>query len=87
MRFDVSRRFGLKDPMMVAILLAVFLGCFGLLRFGYGSYQKIVYPYMTNLGEPPLAQAIQILHRGGTPYRKLDSPPYTLVPYGPFYIG
>lgn len=48
---------------------------------------KIGYPFALGLGESPLMQAVMRLSEGRIPYRELSSPPYSLVPYGPVYLG
>lgn len=47
---------------------------------------RITYPYLTNLGEPALAQSIRFLRLGIWPYHDLSQPPYSVVPYGPVYL-
>lgn len=47
---------------------------------------KIFYPYLTNLGEPALAQSIRLTGLGIWPYHDLSQPPFSVVPYGPVYL-
>ncbi len=47
---------------------------------------KISYPYLTNLGEPALAQSIRLTGLGIWPYHDLSQPPFSVVPYGPVYL-
>ena len=54
--------------------------------FFHDAYFKIFFPYMTNLGEPSMAQAIMTFQKGIWPYHDLRNPPYCLVPYGPVYL-
>ena len=67
-------------------VLAAMAGCYGVLVFSYSAFLKINYPYMVNLGEPPLSQAVRFVYEGKIPYRDLSNPPYSLVPYGPVYL-
>lgn len=60
-----------------AACLAVFIDLTGL---------KVGYPFALGLGESPLMQAAMHLADGRIPYRELNSPPYSLVPYGPVYL-
>lgn len=54
--------------------------------FCYRAVYKIGYPYLGNLGEPALAQAVKSFAEGRNPYHNLENPPYSLVPYGPVYL-
>ncbi len=64
--------------------------------FGIGAYVaavfifmaavKMDYPYAIGLGEPPMAQTIARSMEGHNPYKDLNEPPYSLVPYGPVFI-
>jgi hypothetical protein len=70
----------------VAEALLLTAGLYGLIGFCYVAFLKMNYPYMTNLGEPPMAQAILSFAAGKIPYHDLRFPPYSLVPYGPVYL-
>ncbi|MCG3175113.1 MAG: hypothetical protein MOGMAGMI_00035 [Candidatus Omnitrophica bacterium] len=48
---------------------------------------KMGYPFALGLGEAPLMQAVMRLAAGQVPYRELSTPPFSLVPYGPVYLG
>ncbi len=61
-------------------------GWYGVISFIYTACLKISYPYMVNLGEPALFQAIRFTAEGKIPYHDLSQPPYSLVPYGPVYL-
>ena len=74
----------LARKALLFVLIAA--GLYGVLAFSFTACLKINYPYMVNLGEPPLSQAIHSVLKGKIPYRELSSPPYSLVPYGPVYL-
>ncbi len=58
---------------------------YGALVFLYTGFLKLQYPYLIGLGEGPYSQAIAVLSRGIIPWRDINTPPFTLVPYGPVY--
>ena len=65
---------------------ALAAGAYGAVVFFYLAVLKLRYPYMVNLGEPALSQAVRLVSQGHLPYRDLHSPPFTLVPYGPVFL-
>lgn len=87
----IDRLIGLVRPhqksfQQLTFGLSCLLGAWGLFWFVWSSYHKIMYPYALNLGEPALAQTIEMMRVGIMPYRDLNTAPFSLTPYGPVYL-
>lgn len=79
-----------KSPSSFAWIfsaLAVLCAAAGAAAFLARAATKITYPYLTNLGEPALAQSIRFVQQGIWPYHDLANPPFSVVPYGPVYLA
>lgn len=76
---------GQDSTRRILSVLILLIAAAGALRFVGTGVHDITYRYSLNLGEAPLAQSILLLKEGISPYRKLDKPPYSLMPYGPVY--
>lgn len=70
----------------ISVIAAVWAGLAAGVFLVRGAF-RIIYPYLTNLGEPALAQTIRYVQMGIWPYHDLTSPPFSVVPYGPVYLG
>jgi len=70
----------------ILVWACVVAGAWALFSFCYRAAVRTAFPYSVNLGEPALAQTIHRFAQGIIPYRVLDGPPYSLVPYGPVYL-
>ncbi|MCA9396165.1 MAG: hypothetical protein KC649_03250, partial [Candidatus Omnitrophica bacterium] len=69
----------------ILLFAGIILGIWIFAWFAFQGWSKINYMYALNLGEPPLAQAIELMRNGINPYKTLENPPFTLMPYGPVY--
>lgn len=69
----------------ILFFAGIILGVWIFSWFVFQGWSKINYTYALNLGEPPLAQAIELMRNGINPYKTLENPPFTLMPYGPVY--
>lgn len=71
---------------LISLVAAIWAGLAAGIFLVRGAF-RVTYPYLTNLGEPALAQSIRYVQLGIWPYHDLANPPFSVVPYGPVYLG